>query len=282
MNLFIAFQFLIFFVSNAISLFAREGIPLYYWREPGWTNFGDLLSVKIVERIIGGPVEIYRKNAREQKLLAVGSIFYFANEGDVVWGSGLNGKTANKESYAFESLDIRSVRGPLTREFFQEHFGIEIPEIYGDPALLLPYLFPEFQKNPSPEFDYIVIPHFSDHKYFLNQGQDNLVFVTEPWDVVINKILNSRFVISSSLHGVIVAEAFGIPARLLRVSEKEPLLKFFDYYLGTNRPNFEIATSVEEALGMGGEPPPQCDLEKIFSAFPFDYWPNATFYQPKF
>jgi pyruvyltransferase len=96
---------------------------------------------------------------------------------------------------------------------------------------------------------------------------------------VIRKICDSRFVISSSLHGIVVAEAFGIPARMLRITETEPLFKYFDYYAGTNRPDFQFAYSVEEALLMGGERPCECDLMKLYNAFPFEFWPNARFEQ---
>ena len=74
------------------------------------------------------------------------------------------------------------------------------------------------------------------------------------------------------MHGLIVAEAYNIPARMLRITENEPIFKYKDYYAGTNRPNFRFATSVEEALRLGGEPPFECDLEKLYAAFPFDCW----------
>ncbi len=70
---------------------------------------------------------------------------------------------------------------------------------------------------------------------------------------------------------MIVAEAFGIPARLLITSDEnntETLFKYADYYYGTNRLHFRFATSIEEALQMGGEPLPECDLEKLLQAFP--------------
>ena len=43
-------------IATSISLSSEEeGLPLYYWRTPTITNFGDYLSVKLVERIINGP-----------------------------------------------------------------------------------------------------------------------------------------------------------------------------------------------------------------------------------
>lgn len=261
---------------------AIEGLPLYYWNEMwhgrSFVNFGDYLSLKIVERIIGGPVRVHKKSAKnkEKKLLAIGSLFYFANDGDVIWGTGINGKTLNKKDYKFTHLDIRAVRGPLTRAFLMDNFQIDCPEIYGDPGLLFPYLFPEFKRKENPSHDYIIIPHYSEEHLFLKDEWANVVYTTDPWDRIVEKILDSEFVISSTLHGIIIAEAYGIPARMLRISADEPIFKYQDYYLGTNRPYFKYATTVDEALQMGGEDPFRCDLKALYEAFPFDYWPNAS------
>lgn len=262
----------------------QEGLPLFWWGEDKEINFGDYISLKLVERIIDGPVRYFRKKpkSQERKLLALGSIFYFANDYDIIWGSGINGKTLEKNHYRFTDLDVRAVRGPLTRQFLREQFNIDAPEIYGDPALLFPYFFPEFKRSESPEIDYLVIPHFSERKLFPEARYPNIVYPTDPWNEVIEKILNSKFVISSSLHGIVIAEAYGIPARYLRVSENQNLFKYHDYYQGTGRPFFQYATSVEAALEMGGEPPFFCDLQKLYEAFPFEFWPLAPFKFPKF
>lgn len=254
-----------------------KGLPLFYWNEDPFVNFGDYLSYKIVERIVGNVHKTYIKKTKtpEKMLLALGSVLYFARENDVVWASGYNGKYLRKSDYAFAQLDVRAVRGPMTRAFLKDTFEIECPEIYGDPALLMPYLFPEFQRAESPSRDYIVIPHYSERKLFSKDSDEHIVHPTDPWDYVVRQILDSQFVISSSLHGIIVAEAYGIPARLLRVTEKEPIIKYQDYYFGTNRPDFQFATSIEEALRMGGEPPFECDLQKLYETFPFEFWPNS-------
>ncbi len=262
----------------------NEGIPVYYWREPNWTNFGDFLSVKMVERMTGQNIQIYSKksNAGQRKLLAIGSILYFAADNDVVWGSGINGKTLKKSDYSFKTLDVRAIRGPLSKHFLQKTMNIDCPDVYGDPALLFPYIFPEFKKKENPTYPYIIIPHYSEMKFFPKIKYPNVVYPTEPWDVVIEKILDSKFVISSSLHGIIIAEAYGIPARLLRITENEKIFKYLDYYLGTGRYEFRYATSIEEALMLGGEKPFSCDLESLYNSFPFELWPNTTPKELKF
>jgi pyruvyltransferase len=263
-----------FFLFLLPILSFADGLPLFWWKDGPETNFGDYLSLKLIERIIEQPTCYVNHVPKQKKLLAIGSIFFFARNGDVIWGSGINGKTLNQNDYVFTDLDVRSVRGPKTREFLWENFGIVAPEIYGDPALLFPYFFPEFKKSASPQYDYIIIPHYKDKKLFPKSNDPHIIYPTDPWNEVIEKILNSRFVISGSLHGIVLAESYGIPARYLRVTEAENIFKYQDYYLGTGRAHFEYATSVEEALMMGGEEPFSCDLQKIYEAFPFDYWPK--------
>jgi pyruvyltransferase len=248
-------------------------IPLFYWdARPnlGFSNFGDALSVSIVEKIVGKSITTATTPAPgSKKLLAVGSIVNYAREGDVLWGTGVNGKYQKRADYPFNTLDVRAVRGPLSRQFLME-MGIECPEVYGDPTLLLPKLFPEFQKSSSPSRDYIVIPHFSDEELF--RHLPHMVSVKEDWRVVVAKILDSQFVISSALSGIIVAEAFGIPARLVispNENNTETIFKYSDYYYGTGRFNYRFATSIEEALEMGGEPLPECDLERLLQTFPY-------------
>ena len=257
----------------------EKSLPLFYWQSKKFVNFGDYLSLKLVQRIVGGQVDT-PKHHKEQKLLAIGSVLLFAKNNDIIWGTGMNGKRMDLALYKFKELDVRAVRGPKTRQFLQENFGIECPEVYGDPALLIPYFFPEFKKPEEPLYDYIIIPHYTEIDFFPKSEYPNVVYPTEPWNVVIRKILNSKFVISSSLHGLIVAEAYNIPARYLRCTENEPLFKYEDYYMGTNRQNFEYATTIDEALKMGGEPEFECDLETLYNAFPFDYWPGANLKNP--
>ncbi len=267
--------FYFFSFSHSGEVVDKKPLPLYYWHEKSWgekRNFGDYLSLKIVERIVRTSVRVYNKDVdRDRKLLALGSLFTYARDNDVIWGTGVNGKWLDLKNYKFTRLDVRAVRGPLTREFLLHNFGIEAPEIYGDPGLLVPYLFPEFKKNENPIYDYIIIPPYNEIASFAGIDDEHIVYPTDPWDEVIKKILNSKFVISGSLHGIIVAEAYGIPARLL-YPQKEAMFKYRDYYFGTNRFDFEIAYSIEEALRMGGEKPVVCDVQKLYAAFPFEFW----------
>lgn len=270
----------IYFITFFITvLSADQGpLPLYYWHEKKmkYINFGDYLGLKILERMVNTAVRVYDKDRdKDRKLLGLGSILTYARDNDVVWGTGINGKWLELKNYKFTHLDVRAVRGPLTREFLMNNFGIAVPEVYGDPALLVPYLFPEFKKKKKPSRDYIVIPAYNEVDCF-DQDDEHVVSPCESWDMVITKILDSKFVISSSLHGIIIAEAYGIPARLL-YPRKEALFKYRDYYFGTGRFDFAVAYSVEEALHMGGEKPLVYDIRPLYNAFPFEFWSCQLF-----
>lgn len=270
-----------FGATDSVSTPTKKDLPLFYWQEDPFVNFGDYISRALVERIVQSPVRCYLKKSKNQdrKLLAIGSILYFANEDDILWGTGVNGKTPDPKIYNFKHLDVRSVRGPYTAKFLRDHFQMDVPEIYGDPALLFPYFFPEFKKRSNPSREYSIVLHYSDLKTFPKSNYEQVMDTSQPWYEIVEQILDSKFIVSTALHAIVIAEAYGIPARLLRVSESphNNILKYKDYYSGTGRPNFQFATSVEQALVMGGEPPFECDLQKLYSAFPFEFWPNVEF-----
>ena len=268
--------------ADGISPYYRrrflDGIPLYYNCSERGEHFGNALSLKLVERMVSRSISDFGSNPFLEyriKLLTVGSIMHVANEHDVIWGTGISGKYLNKENYRFKHLDIRAVRGPLTRQFLIDNFAVACPEVYGEPILLLPYLFFEFKRQSNPSYPYLIVCEPSEE--YLFTGHLNKIFLSESCDALIKKMLESQFVISSSLYAIAVAEAWGIPARLLRIKNDESMFKYDDYYLGTGRPHFQYATSIDEALRMGGEVPIKCDLEKLYHAFPFELWDNVQF-----
>ena len=213
-----------------------------------------------------------RSRAQPVRLLAIGSVLHFAQDGDVVWGTGRNGKIPD-EAHAFRHLDVRAVRGPLTRAYLEAK-GMTVPEIYGDPALLIPEIFPSFAELAREKrHDYLLVPNLHDIR--LVENEPNVVRPTQNWKDCVKQIVQSRFVVASSLHGIIVAEAFGIPARMLRLSDTEPDFKYQDYYAGTGRGHFHAARTLEEARDLGGEPAPTVDLRALHGAFPFDLWNDA-------
>ncbi|WP_187261809.1 polysaccharide pyruvyl transferase family protein [Pontibacter beigongshangensis] len=246
-------------------------IDLYYWKPlTGELNFGDHLSKVVVSKVLADRNHLLEEETKTRRtLLAIGSVLHFASDTDVIWGTGVNGKVAVNE-HTFSTLDVRAVRGPLTREFLQER-AIAVPEVYGDPALLLPHIFPgRFSRDPQKK--YVVVPNLHDLVIAEALKTENIVSPVWGWNRCVEEILKAEFVIASSLHGLIIAEAYGIPACYIRFSETENLFKYNDYLLGTGRGEIQFATTVAEALEMGGMAPPVFDAQKLLNAFPIDLW----------
>ncbi|MGC0365728.1 pyruvyl transferase [Rhodococcus sp. 27YEA15] len=228
-------------------------------------NFGDLLGPRIVSWMSGRTPGTLPRPGRRNRMLAVGSIMHLARNGDTVWGTGVNGKIPADE-YEFDTLDVRAVRGPLTREFLQQR-GIDSPTVYGDPGLLVPALFPELVTlAANPVRDLTVVPNLNDlPKWF---GTEAVLDPTDKMSTCLRTIASSRLVVGSSLHAIVIAESLGIPARLIP-SDEESDFKYADYYLGTGR-ELATAATVAKAVSMGGAPALVWDERRLTAAFPHD------------
>jgi pyruvyltransferase len=241
-------------------------------------NFGDLLGPLLVQRMLGDRGLDARRAARSTRLFSIGSVLHYAANGDVVWGSGVNGKM-DPRLHLFTNLDVRAVRGPLTRDFLRR-LGLNAPEVYGDPALLLPQYFPELREWAAEKaFDLTVVPNVNEYEaYVAACPVTQLGEVLDPRRPVmacLERIARSRFVVGSSLHSVIVAESLGIPARLIGPRAEVPF-KYADYYGGTGRAGFRAAVDVAEARELGGEAPPVWSPDALVDAFPWDLWTGAV------
>lgn len=256
-------------LADLNSTLDKKIINLHWFKEKfsNGYNIGDMLSPIVVEYAktvhMIKPKEVLRRKPRH--LYAIGSIIAGGYQDATIWGSGiLRGKSKYWWSY-FRKLDIRSVRGPETRQVMLSN-GYKCPEIYGDPAILLPMIY---QPNVSKKCEYRVIPHY----IFGTKYPNVLSPVTDNWKSFIDQVVNSELIISSSLHGIILAEAYGIPAILLNDHDMD-LFKYRDYYYGTGRYEFPVASSVEEALSM--QPAQIPDFTKmrkdLLDSFPSDLW----------
>lgn len=234
-------------------------------------NFGDILGPLIVSRLAALyklPYDAGENGQPQRRLLTVGSILHLAQEGDVIWGSGRNGKVPDSR-HLFHQLDIRAVRGPLSREWLERR-GIACPRVYGDPALLVPALFPEFStSNSGAPIPLTIVPNLNDLQPLPSRLTGHRLSPMNSPSAVISRIVQSRLVVASSLHAIIVAEAFGIPARAVACGA-EPEFEYLDYFLATGRPDARPAKSFEEGLALGGERPIQWDPQPLLDSFPTD------------
>lgn len=179
-----------------------QWIRVHWWPS---CNYGDALSPFIVERLSGKKAVWTDLGSKVDKVLTTGTIIVGHLPNCVVWGSG----TMHEDGTPGKA-DYRAVRGPLTRRLILKA-GYSCPEIYGDPAILMPILFrPSIHKN----YRLGIIPHYVDAEKVVGQysGEDVLIVMpTNPIEKVISEILSCEAVVSSSLHGLITACAYGIP-----------------------------------------------------------------------
>ncbi len=251
-------------------------VDLFFWRPyDGTLNFGDYLSIVVVDHLLRHfGYTLSDEVPLQTRMFAIGSVLHSARNGNVIWGSGVNGRPGQDGlNRRVQHLDVRAVRGPRTREVLQRR-GIAVPEVFGDPALLLPQLFPN-RFRPTAKRPWVFVPNLHDLS-LIDHTADTVVSPLGSWNRRIDAILEAELVLASSLHGIIVAEAFGVPARCVRLSGGESEFKYRDYYEGTGRFDVEFASSVDEGREMGGAAPLNFDHHALMGAFPIDLWTGRT------
>ncbi|MCF0236076.1 MAG: polysaccharide pyruvyl transferase family protein [Bacteroidaceae bacterium] len=210
----------------------------------------------------------------------IGSVAQAAGPSTIVWGSGILG-----EQYAQQlqrPQRICSVRGPLTRQIYLDQ-GIECPAIYGDPALLLPRFYqPQTKKK---RYRIGIIAHIYDETnpalMHLRNSED-IAFISmrdsDHWQQVVDQINACELIASSSLHGIIIADAYGVPNGWVELSNRVlgKGFKFRDYFLSVGRPCTEplqltAQTTLDELLALRAQwQAPQIDLQPMIEACPLN------------
>lgn len=259
----------------------KNRVNINAWVNPGNSvqNIGDALSEIIVEKTaqLKG-IDINKKLKKTKHLYAVGSVL-MRYQNQVIWGSGFGYDYSSDKRFPlysaihrfFHKTDIRAVRGPEMRRIIRK-MGIKCPEVYGDPAVLLPCFY---KPKPTDKIDYIIIPHY--YKYNDFKKYDNVLSTyVNDFRPFIDKMCSAKFVISSSLHGIILAESYGIPAVMIRNTPSVDITKYKDWYYSTGRYDFKIVDSVEEALSSEPPLPPMGVIKEmqrtLINAFPCDMW----------
>ncbi|VUS63839.1 polysaccharide pyruvyl transferase family protein [Klebsiella spallanzanii] len=247
-------------------------VNLIYWKtRSGKDNVGDLLSKVVFDFMLA---EYNLKNSwlnKTYRMTAIGSVIQTIQKDTCIWGSGLLTASHINELNRAAKLDIRAVRGPETKRVL-ERYGYSVPEVYGDPGILLPDFFSPGAKKIK---DFVIVPHFTREKNY--QKFSNVIStLTTDWRDFIEQLVNSKLVISSSLHGIILAEAYGIPAIMLNDIEYDKF-KYNDYYESTGRKTYNIVDNIEDALKLNCvEKASGIDSLKngLYSSFPQNLFSN--------
>lgn len=214
---------------------SRPPISLYYVRcghRSG--NFGDMFSRDIVEKLSGravdpsgeGPEDIARAD-----MVACGSLAQNlpADFRGIVWGTGLMFERAEVRC---ENAEVTALRGKLTAARWPHR-----PEVpLGDPGLLVTTVRPRLKQSASPRWRLGIVPHYVDADDpaladYLKRNRDECIALDSCSPDLPERIADCEVILSSSLHGLVIADALGVPNLWVVFSEKVQggSFKFRDY-----------------------------------------------------
>lgn len=249
-------------------------INLVYWWDID--NFGDCLSPFIVKKILGDNVNIIPKRLEnpytsyykwfkflvnkalnrtadrmseylmpdQPNLIAVGSILACGNRKSYIWGSGFM-----NEYEKYKGGRIFALRGRKSNEKIVASGGPNC-NVFGDPALLLPLYINGFAG--SDKYSVGIVPHWKDADLFLSKYRDSYKIIdlrTTNIEYVVKEITSCKAILSSSLHGIIVAHAYGIPAIWIKAGYIDTDgFKFADYFSSVNIVAYEGFGNYDEII----------------------------------
>jgi len=239
-------------VSTTVKPAKRPALHLYWWRAQ--PNFGDAINQKIVAWATGRRVKWGRLDTVD--MLAIGSVLGFGatirrlrrpmEDHPLIWGSGLltdPGETLDGIRVGPRCL---AVRGPLTAARLAGFDGVQ-----GDAGLLCPRILPFEGVRTGIAY----VPHHGQwknpEKLEALQAEGLRIIdvrAADPWDVVA-QIAGCEMVLSASLHGLVVADAYGVPNIWVSASDwmaREGAFKFNDYFASVGR-RVEGAVTLDEA-----------------------------------
>ena len=267
-------------------------VPWYHIKLGGrWTgghNFGDDMNLDLASAVLKiRREEVWSTTRRsfDGKVLAIGSTLTHSMPNDMVFGTGLavSSPDAAPESRLWKRLThtrIYSLRGPISARAIAR-FGLSSPKSYGDLGITASILiWPDLQYRKEATHDVCVIPHATDETLKLESYERNLtVFSISPEfpKYLTERMLTCSRVISSSLHALMIAQAYNIPAFWYSGPDSPKIDKFLDYFLGVGIVGVTRYSSLEEALHLKSERVPVLDPAVMFNiakqfinTFPFD------------
>lgn len=226
----------------------KRSINLYY---ADILNAGDLLNIPIIEDLFGYRVK--RRTYLTGEMSAIGSgLDHFTYSDNVfiaaaqclagflcpkivIWGTGFIFNNVHDNSFFRKKVSVAAVRGELTKKRMEKILGYRLDIPLADAGILSSYLLKEKVEK---KYKVGIIPHRLDYDnpIILNlknrYSHSSIINMRDKPLSVIRKIAECECVISSSLHGLIIADSLFIPNKHMVVSSK--LLgdgfKFDDYY----------------------------------------------------
>jgi len=284
---------------------------------PYGLNFGDELgpaaSARLVERHFNCSAEhLPVKNLAKKEdtqgrkgytcLFTLGSIFHMVKGGDHVWGTGVN---PHWQRAIPEDLHIYAVRGDGTDAFLRKRNVTTQMVPHGDPGFLIPALYNIRSAKHGEDEKFCFVPHAQDNTrvdtILKESGAPDpdliettlkgitisrprpivhVISVQQHWEEVVTQLQTCTYVASSSLHGIIMADALGIPALWFQFADgktkkTEGHFKYEDYYSTVGRKGVVPVTRFEDVsfgelyVKILSEEMRNSQMEKMEMSFPY-------------
>lgn len=219
-------------------------------------NIGDSINPLIIENIIGYKVQHAEWNECDTSGIGSGLRRFFMRKRDVfasregfrkkltgamtfrtcqLWSAGFIRYCEDKEIPLRRHLQVASVRGELSRRRLEQILGKPIDCTLGDAGLLASELLKE-KTNKKYRLGIIAHQREIGEKEWdeLQDSIPNSILLdvrADPMETL-RKMSECDCIISSSLHGLIIADSFGIPNRRVVLTDRlaGDGFKFDDYY----------------------------------------------------
>ncbi|PRZ18892.1 polysaccharide pyruvyl transferase family protein [Nesterenkonia sandarakina] len=215
-------------IENGQPVAGEAPLQAFWWDRKA--NFGDAVGPWLAAALTKRDVVNVRPTKENpipvqgRATALVGSIIHMINREDMdIWGAGLMRPLSAKSPLRkFTGIRVHAVRGHLTRHELQTKLGWDVPEVLGDPALLLArHYTPRPSRHAEPKIAFV--PHMSHRPRFKTIDDDvfDVVDVRDDLTLVVDAIANSTACVSTSLHGLIVAQTYGVPWVWLNITDAE-------------------------------------------------------------
>jgi hypothetical protein len=223
--------------SRSPRLKARRPPVRLFWSTNHWaneSNVGDELSPAIVRMVSGRDVQWSPPEACD--IAAIGSIIEMVlsvprHTPTVIWGSGFIG---DGPALHHAPLLTTALRGPDSAARLGRDGDVPL----GDPGLLAGRLL---DRSPGKSRSVGLVPHFAELDLPILDP-----WVSEPGSIIsprlpiadfLGAVASCELILSSSLHGLIIADSLGIPNVWVRLSDRVigSGFKFRDYFHAVRR-----------------------------------------------
>lgn len=201
-------------------------VAAWWSKAPSPGNLGDILTPYMIRKEVGQDPFYGGFNS----MLCAGSTIRLAQSGATIWGSGVMRECDGVKPH----LKLKAVRGYYTKMCLERQ-GQKPPEVMGDPGILMPLFYDKpVEKKHALGF----VPHYVDYQFCKLLFQEEFP-VTNVLNANIEKVIDEirsyEIVVTSSLHGLVMAEAYDIPYIWVHFEHTGRKLngdgtKFLDFY----------------------------------------------------